>query len=192
MPESGFQTDLMVAETPEHRWRLTSDLVYQGNVERFVVPSGFETDFASVPQLFLWLVPRSGRYTRAAVLHDWLTRDRPDISRCDADGIFRRTMRELGVSIVRRWMMWTAVRWAKPGRVGDCGPVGLLATLAISAGLLVPALVVGLPTFLLLLAVYLVEWAAYAVVRARGRQSPRPTFVWWSEPSRRRIPLIDD
>jgi hypothetical protein len=89
-------------------------LSYAGRDETFVVPAGFTTDFASVPQALTWLVPRYGRYTKAAILHDFLWR------RCreghfgwaDADGILRRAMRELDVPFLRRWLMWGAVRLA--------------------------------------------------------------------------------
>ena len=71
-----------------------------------------------------WFLARScgsflgyGRYTRAAILHDYLWRFRvgnatDPVSRRDADRLLRRVMRELGVPFLRRWIMWTAVRWA--------------------------------------------------------------------------------
>src|SRR4051794_33564779 len=75
------------------RWQLLEPLTYQGRDEPFVVPAGFETDFASVPRALTWLLPRYGRYTKAAILHDHLCH------RCregtfgwvDADGVFGRT-----------------------------------------------------------------------------------------------------
>jgi hypothetical protein len=48
------------------------------------------------------------------VLHDWLiVRAIPAgfVSSRDADGIFRRVLREQGVPFVKRWLMWTGVRW---------------------------------------------------------------------------------
>jgi hypothetical protein len=76
------------------------------------VPAGFVTDFASVPGLFTWLVPRYGRFTKAAILHDFLCGEAKEgrFIRSQADGIFRRVMRELGVGFIRRWVMWAAVR----------------------------------------------------------------------------------
>ena len=70
------------------------------------------TDFASVPGLFTWLVPRYGRFTKAAILHDFLCDEAKEgrFIRSQADGIFRRVMRELGVGFIRRWVMWAAVR----------------------------------------------------------------------------------
>lgn len=97
------------------RWVLTRPLVYQGERQTFVVPVGFVTDFASVPRILMSLVPPIGTWTRAAVLHDWLCTVGIElglVSSRDADGIFRRVMREEGVNFVLRWLMWVAVRWA--------------------------------------------------------------------------------
>jgi hypothetical protein len=59
-----------------------------------------------------WLILRSGRYTKAAVLHDYLWRHCPDdITRSEADGLFRRALQDLEVPFLRRWLMWAAVRW---------------------------------------------------------------------------------
>ncbi|WP_458688429.1 DUF1353 domain-containing protein [Nocardia tengchongensis] len=51
-----------------------------------------------------------GAYTRAAIVHDYLCGHAP-VDRSDADGIFRRMLRECGVSAPQRWMMWAAVRF---------------------------------------------------------------------------------
>ena len=61
----------------------------------------------------------------------------------DADGIFRRSMRELGVPVVRRWMMWTGVRWgalANPrGRRGwVLSAPAVLAVSVLAAPVVVP------------------------------------------------------
>lgn len=108
---------LALARRDDETWVLLEPLVYQGKRESFTVPAGFVTDFASVPRVATWLVPRFGRYTLAAVLHDWLLEvaiGQGLVSSRDADGLFRRVMRELGVPPVRRWLMWTGVRWAAP------------------------------------------------------------------------------
>jgi hypothetical protein len=103
-----FASFVAVVEDGDH-WRLIKPLIYEAARERFVVPAGFRTDFASVPRVLTWLVPRTGKHNRAAVLHDWLTRQ-PDVSRKDADGIFLRVLRELGVPPVRRRLMYLGVR----------------------------------------------------------------------------------
>lgn len=105
---------LTVRRVDAERWALVEDLVYQGRWERFVVPAGFRTDFASVPRVVTWLVPRFGAYTLAAILHDWLSTvgiQTGAVTAREADGIFRRVMRESGVPVLRRWVMWAGVRW---------------------------------------------------------------------------------
>ena len=107
--------DLTVRRATDQSWEVLEPLTYRGRRDTFVVPAGFCTDFASVPRVVVWLFPRFGRYTLAAVLHDWLTDvgiAAGAISARDADGVFRRVMRELGVPPVRRWLMWCGVRWA--------------------------------------------------------------------------------
>ncbi len=66
-------TDLTVRRVDATTWAIVDALVYRGNRDRFVVPAGFRTDFASVPRLVAWLIPRYGTYTLAVVLHDWLS-----------------------------------------------------------------------------------------------------------------------
>lgn len=139
---------------------LVEPLRYIGATDDFTVPAGFVTDFASVPQVVTWLVPKMGAYTRAAVLHDWLCSDLEDTaastgamplaSARDTDGIFRRVMRENGVNLVRRWLMWTAVRWgalATPARRAGWwrDAPAVLAITVLAAPVVVPAAVlVGL------------------------------------------------
>lgn len=83
--------------------------------EPFVVPDDletFRTDLASVPTVFRWLIPRSGDFLPAAVLHDGLVdadHRGPRIDRFEADRIFRVAMAELGTGTVRAWLMWSAV-----------------------------------------------------------------------------------
>ena len=75
-----------------------------------VPPDGqeYDTDLASVPQLLTWLVPKSGRHLPAALVHDAMVDDAA-IDRFEADRRFRDGMGDLGVGVIRRWVMWTAV-----------------------------------------------------------------------------------
>ena len=80
----------------------------------FTAAPPMHTDFASVPRAFVWFLPRYGRYTKAAILHDHLWQvevPKGHITRREADGILRQAMRQLEVPFLRRWIMWTAVRW---------------------------------------------------------------------------------
>jgi hypothetical protein len=86
----------------------------------FIVPrdlSNWETDLASIPRYFTWLIPGLGVHLPAILLHDGLVvddknaieHDGPPVSREEADRILRDAMRELKTPLVRRWLIWTAV-----------------------------------------------------------------------------------
>lgn len=152
------------------RWRLETEVGYQGAEHRFVVPRGFPTDFATIPGLLLWLIPRDGRHTLAAVLHDWACTDgirHGLIAPRDADGLFRRCLRELGVPPIRRWLMWAGVRAGamanplrRPGSLRDLPAVLGIALLAVPV--VAPATVLAAAG----LAVY---WCAELAALALGR-----------------------
>uniref|UniRef100_UPI002454BD7F DUF1353 domain-containing protein n=1 Tax=Nocardia abscessus TaxID=120957 RepID=UPI002454BD7F len=125
----------VVEELDAKFWRVTEPLVYRGATEEFVVPAGFRTDFASVPRALVWLIPRYGNYTRAAILHDYLLSSNA-VSVADADGIFRRSLHELGVSLPRRWMMWAAVRAAPPLRGASTAHLAPVVVVALPTGIL--------------------------------------------------------
>jgi hypothetical protein len=77
----------------------------------------FRTDLASVPTLFTWLVPKTGRILPPALLHDGLvSRPQdyvgPPLDRPAADRVLRRAMRDTHVGTVRRWLVWAAVTLA--------------------------------------------------------------------------------
>jgi len=90
------QGEVLVRQLDPTCWALVEPVVYRGRWETWTVPAGFETDFASVPRLVVWLLPTYGLYTKAAILHDFLLAE-PSVTRTDADGLFRRSMGELGV-----------------------------------------------------------------------------------------------
>jgi len=168
----------VVQQLTPKTWALLEPMCYEGAYQRFEVPAGFVTDFASVPRLVAWLIPTYGIYTPAAILHDYfwdgLRQGTAEISRADADGIFRRCLRELGVSLPKRWMMWAAVRMAR-GMVGASPKEYvqfLLVLIPAVAFIAIPAVVVQ--AFLVLF--YLVEMAFWGVGRLLGRQRARPGF----------------
>jgi hypothetical protein len=103
------------------KWILTKTLFYQSDIAKqvFVIPRGFQTDFASVPRLpiIYWLTGNTA--TEAAVVHDWLYNTHT-VSRAMADAVLREAAAVTGVPAWRRWMMWAGVRfggepyWDKP------------------------------------------------------------------------------
>lgn len=178
---------VLVRQVDDTEWVLEEEVVYAGRTDVFVVPVGARTDFASVPRVFAWLVPRYGRYTPAAVLHDHLVRtERPAgrVGARDADRLFVRAMRELGVPFLLRWFMWAAVRLGSLTDRG--GRAGWLRDLpAVLAVVLAALPVVALPALAVLvgLAVFAVlEFVVYGVLLAvravrptdRAVNPPRP------------------
>jgi hypothetical protein len=177
-----FDSSLVVRRASDQLWEVVEPLAYRGRWDTFVIPAGFLTDFASVPRLVVWLIPRFGRYTMAAVLHDWLVTTglaTGVVSSRDADGLFRRVLRELDVPPVRRWLMWTGVRWGalvsplrRPGWWLDARRVLALSVLAAPVVVPPAAVVAGA------LAVYtVVETAVTAVVPGADRSGDRGMWL---------------
>ncbi|MEY2592291.1 MAG: hypothetical protein QOJ67_4275 [Acidimicrobiaceae bacterium] len=104
--------DIEVRACAATDWEVLKPIRYMGSREGFIVHEGFQTDFASVPRALVWLIPKYGKFTAAAILHDFLWEQcrNHKFQWSDADGIFRRAMHEDGVPFVHRWLMWGAVR----------------------------------------------------------------------------------
>lgn len=163
----------VVEELDAKFWRLAEPLVYQGAVQTFTVPVDFRTDFASVPRAVVWLIPRYGAYTRAAILHDYLCRTGV-VGRADADGLFRRCLREFDVSVPRRWMMWAAVRLGS--RWEGISAKDFLRWVLIAVPSLVFLFVPVVVVTTALLVFWLVELAFWALHRTGRRVvGPPPT-----------------
>jgi hypothetical protein len=73
----GFSNNaaVVVKQLNDTDWEVREGFTYQGQHDVFEVKIGDQTDFASVPRVFVWFLPRYGAYTLAAVLHDHLWRD---------------------------------------------------------------------------------------------------------------------
>ena len=112
---AAFLTQLVMSPTADgRRYTLTEELQYRtaaGQVIR--VPVGFPTDLASIPRLLWRVFPPFGRYTRAAVVHDWLCHIRMANSDWAAD-VFGEAMEVLAVPRWKRRWMVRAVKWFGP------------------------------------------------------------------------------
>jgi hypothetical protein len=82
------------------------------------VPLGFVTDFASIPAFFQSLIQPFGRHAPAAVLHDYLYAIGQKKARALADRLFLNAMREAGVPVIRRSVMYRMVRLFGGGGYG--------------------------------------------------------------------------
>jgi hypothetical protein len=163
--------DVSVTQVSATNWKLLEPVIYEGNHDTFKIPRGFVTDFASVPRIFFWLVPTYGIYTKAAILHDYLVR-RSVIPVTDADGIFRRALRELTVPFYRRWLMWTAVRLHSGLEGISAGDFirWLLVFVPSSALLVIPAIVI----LVWLVIIWLIEVAFYFILKPTSRKKVNP------------------
>jgi hypothetical protein len=113
---------LRIVREEQEQFALLRRIGYWHNEQGpIVVPDrmvDFRTDLTSVPRWFTWLIPKSGLHLPAALIHDGLVCAehepqtycaRQPIERSMADQIFRDAMRDLDTTLVRRWLMWTAV-----------------------------------------------------------------------------------
>lgn len=101
---------MIVPQPDGRRWRLGEPLQYKSAIGSVItVPQSFVTDLASIPKLFWNILPPFGKYTAAAVVHDWLYRTHR-IPRAGADAILLEAME---VCRVPRWqcmVIYLAVR----------------------------------------------------------------------------------
>lgn len=191
-----FRTTLEVSHEDGNRWALVSPLVYEGTSQYFIIKSGFETDFASIPKPVRWLLDSAGGNSEAAVLHDavWRESHRAD-SRVDpwhADGLFRRALRETGSPALTRGLMWFAVRTSATvaGRFGRLGPPFGVKVLQLFGIFVLGALTALVPT-LVAVAGLVVYWVANWVIALiwqafeRIRLGELPNWPWPFEKQRK-------
>jgi hypothetical protein len=78
------------------------------------VPTGFVTDLASIPRVLWPVLPPFGKYSWAAIIHDWLYSEhrlgKAHYSRAYADAILLEAMRDCNVSRPVQWVVWMGVR----------------------------------------------------------------------------------
>ena len=119
---SSFTGDLTITQLKNWRiWRLEQDFIYEvgdkGSGKKIVVPKGFVTDGASIPQIFWVFLPTWGSYSRAAVVHDYLcilwNSGTPHVLtpvRKDVDAILYEAMMVSEVNIIIAYFIWLGAR----------------------------------------------------------------------------------
>jgi hypothetical protein len=93
-------------------WVILSPLIYESDiVGRIEVPTGFHTDFASVPRIPIAYRLYGDRAHRESVLHDYLYRSdaTPTASYSDANLVFLEAMEVRGKPWYVRWAMYMGV-----------------------------------------------------------------------------------
>ena len=104
-----FPNDLILKDIDGNVWEVMQDFSYHYKDETITVPAGFITDLASVPWPASMMIPKSGRFNEAAVVHDYLYHCQM-FTRAKSDAIFREAMKDLGVNWFKRGTMYNAVR----------------------------------------------------------------------------------
>ena len=132
---TNFLTPLRVepVDDNERRWRVLEPFEYVATVGTtswtITVPVGFITDFASIPRALWSILPPTGRYGKAAVIHDFLyiqanatiPGTTTVLLKAMADKIFLDAMTELGVPAWQRYPMYEGVRLFGRGNFGNYG-----------------------------------------------------------------------
>jgi hypothetical protein len=108
---SRFHNKMLLEPDDNYRTAtLARDLIYDSDLAgRIIVPAKFSTDFASVPRGLWNIFPPLGRYSPAAVVHDYLYRTQTR-SRKLADDVFLEAMRVCGCNWFTCRTLWSAVR----------------------------------------------------------------------------------
>jgi hypothetical protein len=116
---SAFLTPLWLEDVDGRRWVVAAPFRYESTLLRgvVVVPAGTETNLASIPRVAWALLPQSGKWNRAAVLHDagyngcLRTEDgtRIHLIKPLCDKLFLEAMQLAGVNRVLAGLMYRAV-----------------------------------------------------------------------------------
>jgi len=106
-----FATDTCIKPFEDYRYLTCCDIHFYIEDTEFVIPTGFETDLASIPRV-AWPVmsPAYSQFIRPAIVHDWFYRMTCDFNRQQTDLIFYHMLRQEGVSITSATLMYYAVR----------------------------------------------------------------------------------
>ena len=117
---SQFLTPLWLEHVDGNVWIVCADFKYYSAMFSgiFVVPIGTETDLASIPWVFRRILPKSGKYNPAAVLHDTgyhgklLTQDgmRINLIKKYCDLLFLEAMEVAGVGDKIKTIMYEMVK----------------------------------------------------------------------------------
>lgn len=93
-------------------WKLLTEfrqtIIIDGKKHKIKVPKNTRTDLASVPRILWFLIPPFGRYSQAAVIHDYLY-STGKVSKLLADKIFFRLMLKYGTYKWKAIIMYLAV-----------------------------------------------------------------------------------
>ena len=106
-----FKTPLDTRQIDEDTFVLLHRLIYRNRKFEITVYKDFDFDGASIPRIFWTLIgsPTTGKYTKAACLHDAFYASRV-FSRKQSDDLFLEAMKADGVGMIKRNLIYSAVR----------------------------------------------------------------------------------
>lgn len=106
---------LYVSQFKDPMWFLLQPITWKpnigtpGNFAPVSVPTGFVTDFASIPREFWSLLRPDGDYSYAAVFHDFLYWNQTT-SKEYADSVLKFAMEDFKIDSKTIWTIYTAVK----------------------------------------------------------------------------------
>lgn len=113
---SRFNSDLEFKDPGGFPFILLQPLSYDSDFlhTTIIVPTGFKTDLASIPQVLEILISRVGGYDEAAVLHDFLYQT-GTTTRQQADAVLREAMAIRLLNPVPLWKQWAIYEGIRAG-----------------------------------------------------------------------------
>jgi len=129
---SSFTSPLITKYLDGKNWELVESFRYHlGSKESgltITVPSGFKTNFASIPKVFWAILPPHGEWGKASVLHDWLYYSQT-YHRFISDAIFLEAMHVLNVTAWKKWVIYYSLvifggfAWRNKARLKRLGTI---------------------------------------------------------------------
>lgn len=101
-----YQKPIKVEKVSSRLYRILEDTPIFG----VVIPKGFETDGASVPKPFWWVISPFAEGFRAAIVHDFRYRLDASMTRKEADTEFYYNLDKDDVHCISRLLVYWAVR----------------------------------------------------------------------------------
>jgi hypothetical protein len=112
--KSEFLSELVIIDLGNGDFLLDKPLIYNSGKlnQQIIVPIGFRTDLTSIPRILWPLFPPFGKYSRAAVIHDYMLskKDHYMLSRKEYHDIFLEAMKALGVNVFSRNLFYYSLR----------------------------------------------------------------------------------
>jgi hypothetical protein len=104
---SYFKGNPVYVITKEFTYKLGSE---ESPLHTFRVPVGYETDLATIPFPVNIVFKPNGPWAKAAVIHDFIYTDYPEVSKVVADSIFLEAMLVLNINVLIAYIFYFAVR----------------------------------------------------------------------------------